>query len=195
MTYRVQARDYLERAKSLLSDGSSSSLYYAAFELRCGFEARMNEYLDVQKHISAKKKRGWQVSKIAQNIEDAFRIGEKSAIIRIVDRNDPDLILDMRYTPVRKNGRKIAEKLGNYLHRSTRYNAPEDQYWDNFRELLKDGVAELEYSTSGMLLGPPLHNPKTKQADLKVDVTDKSAEPMLSLFNSMSEIDLHVRYE
>ena len=195
MSYGIKAKDYLERAKMLLKDNSEASLYYAAFEIRCGIEARMSEYLAVQTHISAKKKRGWQVSKLASNIEEAFRLGEQSAVIKIIDKTNPGVILDLRYTPVRKRARKIAEKLGNYLHQSKRFNEPNSNYWPNFRKLLDQGVEELEFSLSGILLGPPLTNPKTGQGDLNLEAPEHGAEDMLSLFQSMREIRMHVRYE
>ncbi|MGI2856448.1 hypothetical protein ACRTDR_20040 [Shewanella algae] len=55
MSYGVSSKDYLSRAKELIAEDRIESLFYAAFEIRCGIEARMNEYLEVQKHISNKK--------------------------------------------------------------------------------------------------------------------------------------------
>ena len=45
--YKITSRDYLSRARICLDEGSNRFLFYAAFELRCGIEARMREYLEV----------------------------------------------------------------------------------------------------------------------------------------------------
>ena len=98
--YRVSSRDYLARARLCLDGGQISALFYAAFELRCGIEARMQEYLEVQEHISKKKRQGWQVAKLARNIEDAFRLGDKKAILNVRDKQTRELLFEFVYTPV-----------------------------------------------------------------------------------------------
>jgi hypothetical protein len=52
MGYGIHSRSYLKRARQRLDEGYPESLFYAAFELRCGVESRMKEYLDAQDHIS-----------------------------------------------------------------------------------------------------------------------------------------------
>ena len=79
MSYGVSSRSYFRRAEKLLGDSTPESLFYAAFELRCGIEARMQQYLEAQKQISAKKRNGWQIAKLAKNIERIFRTGDKIA--------------------------------------------------------------------------------------------------------------------
>jgi hypothetical protein len=116
MTYGITSRDYLARAKRCLANNDHESLFYAAFELRCGVEARMQDYLDVQEHISKKKRQVWQVAKLARNIEDVFRLGEKGAVLRVRDRATRRLLFEARYTPVKRSLRDMAEKLGNELH-------------------------------------------------------------------------------
>ncbi len=55
--YLVNSRNYLLRARKRLDEKTPASLFYAAFELRCGVESRMQEYLDAQDHISQRRKR------------------------------------------------------------------------------------------------------------------------------------------
>ncbi|EXJ39671.1 hypothetical protein D047_5138 [Vibrio parahaemolyticus VPTS-2010_2] len=57
----------------------------------------MLEYLEVQKHISKKKRQGWQVAKLARNIEDAFRIGDKTAVLQILNPKDKSVQFEARY--------------------------------------------------------------------------------------------------
>lgn len=192
MSYRIHSTDYLARAKDLISDGSIRSLFYAAFEIRCGIEARMSEYLEVQKHISNKKKRGWQISQLAKNIEDAFRIGEKVAVIKIFDSKTKELIIDAKYTPVRKKAHKVAQQLGNYLHQAKEFYPEDAQYWVDFRKLLTDGVKELEFSTSGDLLGPPLHNTKKSHGFMYLE---ENSQDKLSYLQSSPEVLFKVEYE
>ena len=52
MDYRIHSRDYLQRARKRLDSGTPDALFHAAFELRCGIEARMQQYLEAQEHIS-----------------------------------------------------------------------------------------------------------------------------------------------
>ena len=100
MSYDVLSRSYLRRAEKLLSDATPESLFYAAFELRCGIEARMYQYLEVQKQVSAKKKKGWQINKLATNIERIFRTGDKVARFAFRKRGRKKPFAVFYYTPV-----------------------------------------------------------------------------------------------
>lgn len=55
--YGVGSRDYLRRAKDLLAQGTPAALFHAAFELRCGIEARLQEYRDAATKVAKLKKR------------------------------------------------------------------------------------------------------------------------------------------
>lgn len=154
--YGIAARDYLKRAQSRLGESALESLFYAAFELRCGIEARMQEYLEVWDHIAKKKKQGWRIAELGQNIEKSFRVGD--AVIRwaVHDGHSSELIACLYYTPVTKGLRKRGEKIGNYMHSMKRYRATDDNWWMTFREELLQAAAELRTATMGTLLGPPL---------------------------------------
>jgi len=170
MSYRISSRDYLARGKQCLNKGDCESLFYAAFEIRCGVEARMQQYLEVQTHISEKKRHGWQVAKLARNIENVFRLGEKDAVIKIRDPETKKLLIEARYTPVKKSLRKKAETLGNYLHNAKKYYAPEDNFWIEFRSFLEEAISELEQANSGRLLGPLLRHPNKRNIEMKIEV-------------------------
>jgi len=83
INYEIDSRSYLKRAEERIEDGSLHGLFYAAFELRCGIESRMQQYLDVQEHISKQKKKGWKIAKLAKNIENVFRTGDQITKITI----------------------------------------------------------------------------------------------------------------
>lgn len=192
MSYSISSRDYLERAKSLLIRGDTPSLFYAAFELRCGIESRMSEYLEVQKHITAKKKRGWQVAKLAKNIEDAFRIGEKKAIIVVLNSSGKEKLFTAQYTPVRKAGHIVAQKLGDYMHKAKAHYTDESEYWNRFRDLLEQGVLELEFATSGILLGPPIMKSKTGEGFMYLEDHEQG---LLEKMQEHKEIIFKIEYE
>jgi len=171
-TYAIGSRDYLRRARSRLGDGSFEALFYAALELRSGVEARLQEYLDAQHHISERKKKGWQVAKLGRNLEEAFRVGNR--IVEITIANDPGRkpLALLYYTPVTKSLQKNAQQLGNYLHSIKQYREPTDPWWREFRAILDSAVAELEVATTGTLLGPPLLHPKTGSATMTTETVE-----------------------
>ncbi len=52
MKYGTHSRGYLARARQRLDEGSFESLFYAAFELRCGIEARLQQYEEALVNIT-----------------------------------------------------------------------------------------------------------------------------------------------
>ena len=115
-SYGVSAQAYLARAEARLASSRCEELFYAALELRAGIESRMQEYLQEQRHISKKKKKGWQIAKLGRNIEHAFRLGDKVAEITITESESKAPIAVLYYTPVKSTLKKKAERLGYYLH-------------------------------------------------------------------------------
>ncbi len=156
MEYGTSSRDYLKRARARLGDNEPSALIYAALELRCGVEARMTEYLDVQTHLSKKKKKSWQLAKLGRHVEAAFKIGDKIVRWAVHDKKSGELIACFYYTPVTSRLRKSAEKLGHYLHSMKQFKPFGDPYWRTLRDKLEDVTKQLELANKGTLLGPPL---------------------------------------
>jgi len=195
MSYRISSRDYLERAKQCLYKGDCESLFYAAFEIRCGVEARMQQYLEVQTHISEKKRQGWQVAKLARNIEDAFRLGDKDAVLRIRDPETKEVQFEARYTPVKISLRKKAERLGNFLHNAKKYFAPEDEFWIRLRSDLEEAVSELEQANSGRLLGPLILHPNKKKIEMKLEVPTPEEREITNRFAGNDKLIMEVEYE
>lgn len=168
MTYSLDSRSYLKRAKSNLEQGKKENLFYAAFELRCGIEARMQQYLDVQDHISQKKKKGWKIVKLAKNIEEAFKTGDNIVAVSLnnLKSNIPAVVY--YYTPVRSKLRKYGQRLGKYLHtpqKDIRFNK---SWWEAFRKILDETYNELEFSNKGTLLGTPMQD-KRKRINFKTE--------------------------
>src|SRR5215469_13961894 len=100
MSYDITSREYLQRAMARIAEGSQEALFYAAFELRCGIEARMREYLEVWEHISKQKKNGWQIAKLGQDIESAFKTGDKFVRFAVQEQTSERLAICFYHTPV-----------------------------------------------------------------------------------------------
>jgi hypothetical protein len=58
MPYGIHARDYLTRARLRLDEQSPAGLFYAAFELRCGIESRLRQYIEAQRGNAIRIKQG-----------------------------------------------------------------------------------------------------------------------------------------
>ena len=195
MSYKITSRDYLERAKDCLSEDDVKYLFYAAFEIRCGVEARMQEYLEVQKHVSKKKKQGWQIAKLARNIEEAFRIGEKTAVIQMRNKNTNEIEMEVKYTPVKASLRKHAEQLGDYLHSAKKHYPAEHEYWSKFKSKLLVCVEELQYANSGRLLGPLLMHKKSNEVTAFIELPTPEEMKLINRYTPNSEVILVVSYE
>ena len=169
--YQISSRDYLRRAWRRLDDGSYENLFYAAFELRCAIEARMQEYISAQDYVSKKKKKDWKIAKLGKNIEETFKLGEKIVEFAVYD-NGGNLATKLYYTPVTSRLRKMGEKLGDCVHAMKKYRKPTDNWWAKLQEHLEDTFTELEKANFGTLLGPPLLHPKTKAITMSVEVID-----------------------
>lgn len=66
MSYGTHSKDYLTRARQRLDEGSPESLFYAAFELRCGIEARLQQYEEALANIAKIRRAGWRIPKVAK---------------------------------------------------------------------------------------------------------------------------------
>jgi hypothetical protein len=65
-----------ERALDCVSRGAERDLFYAAFELRCGKEARQ-QYLETWEHVS-KSQRRLENCQSGASVEAKFRIGHRN---------------------------------------------------------------------------------------------------------------------
>lgn len=159
--YGILSKDYLSRAVNCLSradrENEVSFLFYAAFELRCAFEARAREHVEFSERISKKKKKGWKIAALGQNIEDAFQTGDKIVRCR-VKYDDNKRVGRFYYTPVDKRLQKIAKQLGDYLHARQDITRLDIGYWRNMRTRLREMADGMTEANRGTMLGPPMKN-------------------------------------
>ena len=147
---------YLGRARKQLDAATSESLFYAAFELRCGIESRLQQYLDARSDIAKSKKKGWKIVNSERELGKAFSDARK--IVEVILRAD-SIKGEFRlfHTPIgpglAKDG---ADHLSNLLHVIKQNRALDDPWWTRERVTLERIFAELELAACGTLLAPPV---------------------------------------
>ena len=193
-SYGVSAKAYLARAEARLASGRCEEFFYAALELRAGVESRMQEYLEAHRHISKKKKKGWQIAKLGRSIEQAFRLGDKVAEITVIEVESKSRIALLYYTPVKDTLNKKAGRLGDYLHAISFQKVSNDKWWLTFRTLLEQTVDELSEATEGVLLGPPMMR-STKEIYMSVSgFSEQEMKHLLKKMRPKQEVTFKVKY-
>ena len=191
--YGIHSRDYLRRARHLLDQHSVQTLFYAAFELRCGIEARMHQYLDAQAAVSKKKKRGWKIAKLAKNLNAAFRTGDKIVEFAIMLDGHSEATA-FYYTPVRSKLRRMAQRLGDYMH-AMQGHPTSKGWWEGMRAYLEQVFEELFQANTGTLLGPPLVSSAGKLDFVHELLPDEDAgDTLAALGKPGTEATIRVRY-
>lgn len=194
MSYSVASSNYLERMNSQLSMGTRASLIYAAFELRCGVEARLREYIETIDHIPKAQKKDWAVVKLSRSIESAYRTGDKIMIFTITFPED-GAQLQMTYTPVSKRLQDIANRVGDYLHAIKPEYIEDPGWWQQLRDLLTEACPLLKLANSGELVGLPLIHRPTKRMNMHaLFVGEDPRREMLSRFTQGAAHKVRIEY-
>jgi hypothetical protein len=68
--------------------------------------------------------------------------------------------LPMRYIPVSDELKRIAERMGDYLHSTDTAKLLKSRFWTDFAALIDRGIALLSDAVSGDLLVPPMWQKK-----------------------------------
>ena len=196
MVYHTSSYDYLERARERFAEGSHQALFYAALELCCGIEQRIQEYLNIQKQISQKLQKGWRITHLGKNLNKVFKERNKVIEFTIIDETKGDPIIILYYTPVTTGLQNVGKKLGNYLHAMREYQPDESEWWQDFKWLLKRGIKGLESATKGNLMGIPLISPKTNELTLhtQFERNDSLFEKLSVVLKETQQMNFRVRY-
>ncbi len=194
ISYNCGSRGYLKRARKLLDEGTQESLFHAAFELRCGIESRLQEYLEVQDQISNSKKEGWQIAKLAKGLESAFKLGDKIVELEFLELKTGQK-MPVYFTPVTARLRKQGERLGDYLHAMKKARDDADAWWKETRKNLEDTCEQLSVANKGTLLGPPLTRPNgAVNLHIELGVYPKQDDFMLSNSKAGFRLQMNVCY-
>ncbi len=202
--YRTSSRDYLFRAKSFFNvAGPPEHLFYAAYELRCGIEARLKEYLDVQKEIPKKLKNGWRIAHLGRGVKKY--IPDSEHILRFyVKAESTNSSAVLLYTPVSKLLQAYGGQLGELLHYVSGKEAKSESWWNNAKTLIGETYVELFKANIGVLLGPPLVKNDGQDMEVRLRFGDEVASKQYldrfcregaihtkaSFHHSIAEIDL-----
>ena len=73
--YGTDVYAYLVRARQQLDTRSNERLFYAAFELRCAVESRLQQYLNAREDIAKRKKKGWRIAASEMELSKVFKDG------------------------------------------------------------------------------------------------------------------------
>jgi hypothetical protein len=139
--------------------------FYAAYELRCGIEARLRQYLNAQKDIPKKLKEGWRIASLARGAEKHFQ--SRDHILRFqLTNKDTRHVCVLLYTPVNSRLQKMGEQLGNYLHNQYNEKTRAPEWWNKLQTLIADTTVELYRANIGTLLGPALVKDNGARIDL-----------------------------
>ena len=128
----------------------------------------MKEYLSVQDHISRAKKKDWEVAKLGESIQTAFKTGDKVAKFSVRHRETNEVLSILLYTPVTQKLQTMAKRLGKYLHSPAPDDQLSEQWWSDFRVVLESTWREFKKATSGQLLGVPLIHKQTRELKMTV---------------------------
>ncbi len=189
MDYGVRSHDYLQRARQRLDEGTPEGTLYAALELRCGIETRIQLYLAAQTESDKLRKDGWKVAVLGKELERRFKLGEKTIHIQVLDKDDNTVIDDWFYTPVTPKLRSLHGKLGNYLHALKRLRATNDPWWQQARDFMEGVYIELEKATRGNLMSVPLMNSENREVQFTLTPADDDESRA-----SLSSITAHRQY-
>ena len=195
MAYGVRSHDYLQRARQRLDEGTPEGTLYAALELRCGIEARIQLYLAAQTESDKLRKGGWKVAVLGKELERRFKLGEKTIHIQVLGKDDNTVIDNWFYTPVTRKLRTLHGKLGNYLHALNRFRSINDPWWQQARKFMEDVYVELEKATRGNLMSVPLMNPENREVQFTLTpADDDESRARLSSIAAHQQYVLRVSY-
>lgn len=152
----VSAISYLERAKELRLSEDRASQIYAALELRCGVEARLQEHAAATTSVSKRQATRYEIAKIGKAIDLAFGLGDSLLIVNL--RMEDGRECNFVYAPVSDRLKEIAMRCGDYLHamRLEKVSAP--NFWNELSAMLEEGCNLLEVACSSEVLCPSLQD-------------------------------------
>ena len=185
--YDVFSRSYLQRARNRLDENTTEALFYAAFELRCGIEVRMQEYLEAQEHLTASKRKGWQIPRLGRNLEQAFRLGDRVAQLTFTDPETRRPLQVLYYTPVTSTLQREAGQLDQYRHGLQE--SPSRERLTAIRVFLEQVYAHLKTANAGTVLGPPLVKP-----DGRIQLYVEEEGTATELYKLGSKVIMTVKY-
>jgi hypothetical protein len=172
LRFNTGARSFLARSIAQLAvferDDSVEHFFYAALELRFGIEARLNEYLGPALKSIGKDNKSiseYVATKLLKRLISIDPDAGRASTLRITGEQSGHLTV-VQFTPVSQRLAAIHGRLGELLHFKFFTN---NEHWligkplgrnphssiADYVPLLREGIAELQQATSGLLLSNP----------------------------------------
>lgn len=195
LSYEIDSIAYLNRARRCLDQRTQEGLFYAAFELRCGTESRLQQYLDARSDIARHKKRGWKIVGSSHELDRRIRLGDTIYEAQLSDHNGNFIFL--YYTSVTARLRESAgARLHDLLHAAKTYYECDDRWWDDTRKFLEQIYSDLAFASRGSLLAPIMLSPDGKSFHMSACIRDDSPiRDKVQLFSQIgSTVTIKVRY-
>ena len=173
-SYNIGSIGYLRRARVRLDEGTREGLFYAAFELRCGTESRLQDYLDAREDIAKRKKQGWKIMGSAKELDRIIRLGDTIFEACILDQYG-ERVLALYYTPVTARLREAAgARLHDLLHAMKTSFEDSGRWWSDTRSFLEQIYSDLAFANKGTLLAPMIRSRDGKSIHMSLCVPDDS---------------------
>jgi len=134
--------------------GDAVSLMYAALELRCGIEARLQEFAAHVPGITKKQAREWEIKKLGRTLDAAFRAGDR--ILLLLVQLHSGQVAQFMYAPVTSRLQEIGKRCGDYLHVRPGLDEDDDRRWAQLSQMLHEGCGLLRMSCSSEILCPTM---------------------------------------
>lgn len=143
---------HLQRAKDLITDGKQESLFYAALEFRYSVESRLLQYAEHADTFVKNREGVWKVRDIAKHVDSVFQIKDN---IYSIEMQSPKMEnpVTIEYTPITERVRSLVGRTDNFLHHSGVTQCVLESRFSHLRELLTEGIQEMERCLSGGLQG------------------------------------------
>jgi len=168
--YCVESLCFLQRAERLLEEfdaGSEAALFYAAFELRMGIEAKLYRTIDAATGRRNQAHKEYSAKDLLKKLAkiDKAALSEMTLMFRAEgDSSTP--WTGLKYTPVTQTLASYYGQLANLLHanffgknpdwyRPEKSEGPQRRTLKDWREFLGEVAEELRQANSGTLLAPP----------------------------------------
>ncbi len=192
MVYAINAESYLTRARKQLDEGTQSGLYYAAFELRCGVEARLHEYLNAYKRHTKVPEGKWRIPELVGDLEKAIEAGEfpsgdKIVQLDVLDKEERKIRATFYYTPVTSKLCSMAGRIGNLMHHPQQFIEDDNKWWTETRAFLEEMYLELQKACRGTLIGLPFLNEGDKKASFLLECESGTVEEKMKTIGEIGE--------
>lgn len=189
--YGIEAGDYLSRAKDRLTEGTKTSLFYAALELRCYVECRQAEYLEAQRTFVKSVPPAWKIGNQWRTLQNVMK-GHRIQHIRMI--YSQGFSLDGYYVPVSDALKNGAERMSDLIHAQRKAYSDEDLWWIKKREEIV-GLYRLAWvCQQGNMLAPALISHRDGKMISRLSMTVQGEKEKMDVVRDTKYAKAHVQY-